>query len=49
MANREEEMEVNGVKTKLTRAKAHLDLEPIFGCTGDSSRVQILVVFGWDF
>jgi hypothetical protein len=49
MANKEEEMEVNGVKTKLTRAKAHLDLEPIFGCTGDSSRVQILVVFGWDF
>jgi len=49
MANKEEEMEVNGVKTKLTRAKAHLDLEPIFGCTGESSRVQILVVFGWDF
>jgi hypothetical protein len=49
MANKEEEMEVNGVKTKLTRAKAHLDLEPIFGCTGDSSRVQILIVFGWDF
>jgi hypothetical protein len=49
MANKEEEMEVNGVKTKLTRAKAHLDLEPIFGCTGDSSRVQILLVFGWDF
>jgi hypothetical protein len=49
MANVENEMEVNGVKTKLTRAKAHLDLEPIFGCTGDSSRVQILIVFGWDF
>jgi hypothetical protein len=49
MANVENEMEVNGVKTKLTRAKAHLDLEPIFGCTGESSRVQILIVFGWDF
>ncbi|MBV8879568.1 MAG: hypothetical protein JO332_06390 [Planctomycetaceae bacterium] len=49
MANRDEEMEVNGVKTKVTRAKAHLDLEPIFGCTGDSSRVQFLIVFGWDF
>jgi hypothetical protein len=49
MATRESEMEVNGVKTKLYRAKAHLDLEPIFGLTGDSSRVQILIVFGWDF
>ena len=49
MANKDEEVEVNGVKTKVTRAKAHLDLEPIFGCTGESSRVQFLIVFGWDF
>lgn len=49
MANVEQELEVNGVKTKVTRAKAHLDLEPIFGLTGDSSRVQFLIVFGWDF
>jgi len=49
LASKEEEMEVNGVKTKLNRAKGHLDLEPIFGLTGDSSRVQILLVFGWDF
>jgi hypothetical protein len=49
MASVEQEIEVNGVKTKLVRAKAHLDLEPIFGCTGDSSRVQVLLVFGWDF
>jgi len=49
MASKEEEMEINGVKTKITRAKAHLDIEPIFGCTGDSSRVQLLLVFGWDF
>jgi len=49
MASKEEEMEINGVKTKVTRAKAHLDIEPIFGCTGESSRVQLLLVFGWDF
>lgn len=49
LVSQETEMEVNGVKTKVTRAKGHLDLEPIFGCTGDSSRVQVLLVFGWDF
>ena len=49
MASIDQEMEVNGVKTKLKRAKAHLDLEPILGCTGDSSRVQFLIVFGWTF
>jgi hypothetical protein len=49
MANREEETVQNGVKTKVTRARAHLDLEPIFGCTGESDRVQFLIVFGWDF
>lgn len=49
MARLETEMEVNGVKTKVTRAKAHLDLEPIFGLTGHSDRAQVLIVFGWDF
>jgi hypothetical protein len=49
MAPVEQEMEVNGVKTKITRRKAHLDFEPIFGLTGESSRVQALLVFGWDF
>ena len=49
MAHVETEMEVNGVKSKVTRAKAHLDIEPMFGCTGNSDRVQLLLVFGWDF
>jgi len=49
MAPYDQETEVNGVKTKITRTKAHLDFEPIFGLTGDSSRVQALLVFGWDF
>ena len=49
MAPVEQETLVNGVKTKITRAKAHLDFEPIFGLTGESSRVQALLVFGWDF
>lgn len=49
LVSQETEMEVNGVKTKIARAKGHLDLEPIFGLTGDSSRVQVLLVFGWDF
>jgi hypothetical protein len=49
MAQIETEMEVNGVKTKVTKAKAHLDIEPIFGLTGNSDRAQVLLVFGWDF
>lgn len=49
MAQVEIETEVNGVKTRLKKARAHLDIEPIFGLTGNSSRVQLLIVFGWDF
>ena len=45
----EAETEIDGKKRKVTKAKAHLDIEPIFGCTGDSDRVQILLIFGWDF
>jgi hypothetical protein len=40
---------IDGKKTKVTKARAHLDIEPIFGCTGESDRVQFLLVFGWDF
>lgn len=43
------EVEVDGVKTRVTRPRAHLDVEPIFGCTGESDRAQIVLVFGWDF
>ena len=43
------EMESEGKKVKVTRTKAHLDIEPLFGLTGDSKRAQILVIFGWDF
>jgi hypothetical protein len=49
MAFVEIETEVNGVKTRLTKARAHLDIEPIWGLTGESDRVQFLLVFGWDF
>jgi len=49
MAPVEAETEIDGKKVKVTKAKAHLDIEPIFGLTGDSSRVQILIIFGWDF
>jgi hypothetical protein len=45
----EAETEIDGKKRTVVKAKAHLDIEPIFGLTGDSSRVQILIIFGWDF
>jgi Putative MetA-pathway of phenol degradation len=45
----ETETEIDGQKRKVVKAKAHLDIEPIFGCTGNSDRVQILLIFGWDF
>jgi hypothetical protein len=43
------EMESEGKKVTVTRTKAHLDLEPLFGLTGESKRAQVLIVFGWDF
>lgn len=49
MAHVETEMDVNGAKTKVSRSRAHLDIEPIFGLTGPSSRAQVLLVFGWVF
>ncbi len=49
MAPFETETEINGVKTKVVKKRAHLDVEPIFGCTGQSDRAQVLLVFGWDF
>lgn len=29
--------------------KAHLDLEPLWGVTGESKRLKMFIVFGWDF
>ena len=29
--------------------KAHIDLEPLFGLTGESKRLKMFIVFGWDF
>ena len=29
--------------------KAHLDIEPLWGCTGESKRLKMFLVFGWDF
>lgn len=49
LAPHQAEMESEGKKVKVTRNKAHLDIEPLFGLTGDSNRAQILIVFGWDF
>ncbi|HVR86767.1 MAG TPA: hypothetical protein VMU54_20760 [Planctomycetota bacterium] len=43
------EVESNGVQTKITKTKGHLDLEPIFGLTGESDRARVMAVFGWDF
>jgi hypothetical protein len=49
MAPVETETTIDGKKVKVTKARAHLDIEPIFGCTGDSNRAQIVLIFGWDF
>lgn len=46
---REVEQEVNGVKTKRSRPRAHLDIEPLIGTTTRSDEARILLVFGWDF
>lgn len=48
-AQRETEEEVNGVKTKKMRPRAHLDVEPIFGVTHESDEARVQIVFGWDF
>ena len=29
--------------------RAHLDLEPLWGVTGESKRFKMWIVFGWDF
>jgi hypothetical protein len=29
--------------------KAHIDIEPLWGCTGESKRLKMFIVFGWDF
>jgi hypothetical protein len=29
--------------------RAHLDLEPMWGLTGESKRLKMFIVFGWDF
>ena len=29
--------------------RAHLDIEPLWGCTGESKRLKMFIVFGWDF
>jgi hypothetical protein len=29
--------------------QAHLDLVPLFGCTGESKRMKTFIVFGWKF
>lgn len=49
MAPYESETEVNGVKTKIQKTRAHLDLEPLIGVTRDAKFMEIWIVFGWDF
>lgn len=29
--------------------RAHFDIEPLWGCTGESKRLKMFLVFGWDF
>ena len=29
--------------------KAHLNIEPLFGCTGESKKLKMFLIFGWDF
>jgi hypothetical protein len=29
--------------------KAHIDIEPLWGVTGESKRLKMFIVFGWDF
>jgi hypothetical protein len=49
LAPYEAETEVNGVKTKVQKTRAHLDFEPIFGITREAKWAKVLIVFGWDF
>jgi hypothetical protein len=48
-APREVEEEVNGVKTKKSRPRAHLDIEPLIGVTHRADEARVMLVFGWDF
>lgn len=48
-ALREVEEEQNGVKTKIMRPRAHLDLEPLIGVTHETDEARVQIVFGWDF
>lgn len=29
--------------------KAHINIEPLWGCTGESKRFKMFLIFGWDF
>ena len=29
--------------------KAHINIEPLWGCTGESKRLKMFLIFGWDF
>ncbi len=29
--------------------RAHFNIEPLWGCTGESKRVKVYIIFGWDF
>ncbi|HXX94983.1 MAG TPA: hypothetical protein VEN81_15260 [Planctomycetota bacterium] len=48
-APRDVEEEVNGVKVKKSRPRAHLDLEPLIGVSHEADAARIQIVFGWDF
>jgi hypothetical protein len=29
--------------------KAHINIEPLWGLTGESKRAKVFIIFGWDF
>jgi hypothetical protein len=43
------EVEVNGVPQRIKKPRAHLDIEPLWGLTGESDRARVTIIFGWDF
>jgi hypothetical protein len=49
MAPYDSEVLSNGQPVKVKKTRAHLDIEPVFGVTGESLRTRTLLVFGWDF
>jgi hypothetical protein len=48
-ASREREVHVGPSLQFRPVPRAHLDIEPLWGVTGESKRLKMFLVFGWDF